>query len=490
MGTLLAERLAAAQRGELTLANLREAFDTELKAMQEADAAISSKDGWRAATMLDGDDFQAKSTDFEQRTRALGGANVWLRDQYAARDVLTKMSELPPADDVAAHAGAPIEQKQFYQLPGTGQQISIPAAPRGMQGQETLVLGMPDEGISYKAFTESAEYKQFVAMPHERRVAMLRTPGTLLSEIDPKVMIPVLKAYTFSTGTAGLLASDRMGMPYQLMTHELQYFPMVSEQNSVVRYFESESPSIASATGAARGRARGGTINEVSVASDAVVRPKKSIGIYAEIPEEDLNDNAMISERVNRQLDIHIRSELARNIINGSGSGTEWNGVMSRLTSAASNITGITLTHNAVPVVAAQEKEPVAFFEILLGHLALRGNYPSVIFLGANDWGKVRQSQRNLRNQAEDYMRFPYGQILGVPMQLSHYVGENQALMVDTSSVTAVLGDGIKTGVSNDYAFRDNSIALKRTAYGNVEHLMPLGAFKVTATNLFAAATQ
>ena len=214
-----------------------------------------------------------------------------------------------------------------------------------------------------------------------------------------------------------------------------------------------------------------------------------------DIPREDLRDKGAVGERINRHIDIKMRTAMIANIFQGTGGITganqQWQGIMPALTQVpgtnALNHFGI--GHNSV-AVEANHTEPVAFFETLMAWIGVRGLFPSCIFLNVSNWETVRQSQRYLRNQENDYMAAPWGRIGPIPMCLNRNLGANQALIIDTNdSFDVVLGEEIQTGISEDYHFGQNVVSLRRVVDGNIAIVREYGAVKVTATNLFAAAS-
>ena len=302
----------------------------------------------------------------------------------------------------------------------------------------------------------------------------------------------MMKAMTFSTGADGILPTDRMAMPMALIS-ALSFFNIMAQPGNLVRFFEAPTPEVASATGQSRGRIRGADIHEVSVASQSTQLIKHSIGSYAEIPREDIRDHGMVSERSERTLDIAIRQEMERQIFAGDNSGTNWRGIGEVTKTAVANIGLLSITTNSVAVLnSGSDREPVAFFERLALELGTRGTFPTVLFADAATIVKVRDSQRAFRYQQNDIERFPFGSIQNglIPMFPSRYLPENTAYLLDSGQAMDVeLGEFIETGISEDVAFKQNAVAIRRTVDGNVAFLMPHAVIQVTGTNNLVAQT-
>ena len=492
--------LEQAQSGEISFHALRDTYLEEVKNLRQADeASLDPKEGWLAAgNLLAGESKSDKMLDFIARTKALGPVGKWLSEQDSNRVALADIY-VPKAGE---YGELPTTGKQFYAPDGTG---DYRAAAGGMQSEGALLRKAQEaideqvrlmSSFSYQLMEANPDYLAFKGLTPAQRAPLL-VPGATFFKTDSKAYLAALKAVNFSTGvgTSGILPSDRMGMPYDLMVSELDHFNIMAEQGSIIRYFTAPPPALPNPqTGSARVRDRGGDIHEYSLLSNGVIKHKFSLGTYAEMWREDMQDHGQIPERVNRQLDINMRTLMAQQILNGAGDAQkEWSGVAPALTAApgTNNITQLGLLHNSVAVHGTNgTKEPVAFFELLLGELAQRGCYPTVIFVNTVDWGKIRESQRALRNQGEDYARFPFGQILGVRLQLTRHLPANTAIIGDMMKMLDVItSEDIETGTSEDFQFQKNAIAIRRTMRANTAIMMDLAAIKVTATNLFVPQT-
>ena len=63
----------------------------------------------------------------------------------------------------------------------------------------------------------------------------------------------------------------------------------------------------------------------------------------------------------------------------------------------------------------------------------------------------------------DDFAAAPWGRVGPVPMVLSRHLGDNQALLTNTSMAWGVeLGENVVTAVSDDYAFGDHQVTIKR----------------------------
>ena len=463
--------LDGTRKGDYTVDYLRTEYGKELEQLATANTSYQTG-GWMACKdLLSGDTAEAKMADFVLRTKAAGDAHAYIQECDASVKAFAALGQLAPVDASPRKAVGPAE----HPVPD--------------------YAGLPD---GYKAYLQSREAVAFSEMSPAQREDYIR-PGQTLGRQKAREYAVYLKASLFAsspTGTGGLLPTDRVGMPYPMLIDPLMFFRITSEPGSIIRYWESYEPQIANlATGEVRARARGGALNDLTQEATLRQVPKQSLGVITDIPKEDLRDNGMISERMNSTLDIAMKTALITNIFRGNGGLTgannQWRGIMPALTSAPSTneLNNVDVNHNTVAVSSGFE-EPIAFFETLLAALAYRGVMPTCVFVNAADWGKIRASQRVLRNQADDYLSAPWGRIAAVPLCLCRDLGTNQSLIIDTATTfDIVLGEEVQTGISEDYRFGSNMVSLRRVMDGNVVIEKPFAAIKVTATNLLAAAT-
>lgn len=478
----LTQPLAQAQAGEITIGLLRERFEEETVKLNEArEASGHQEKGWMACLdLLDGDNAKDKMNDFAVRTKALAEAAAFIRTDAELRRI--EFDQLPQPRREAEHVEKSFApQNQFVPPPG----YQLTAMNPGM--------------AHYKAMMDTPEAQRFANMTPMERKPLIRA-GLLLAQTKSDDYIPVLKASHYAEASTGLLPTDRIGMPYPSWTRELDYFMFSTEPGSIIRYMESGSDTLtavgAGNAGDAQVRDRAGsnlgTINEINDSGTVEELSKRSFGVMTKMAIEDLRDNGRVSERVNRRLDIQMRRRMVEQIFNGTNAGNQWRGIMPVLASAAADITALNNTHNAVAVVAAEEREPVAFFRYLMAQLAIRGCFPTVAFVNIETWNEIKKSQTVLRNQGPDYdVLAPFGRVANhIPMCITDKLPDNQALLIDTSQTAdVVLGTEILTGISEDFAFDENAVAIRRTVYGNIVLDMPLAAIKITGTDMFQAAT-
>ena len=476
----LTEPLNKAQSGEYTAAYLRELYDAEQAQLASAmEAHDQGAQGWLSAKdLLDGDTADAKMNDYIARGKALGEANSWLIKEFNARQK-RELPDLPPVQRAAAG------EKTFAAAGQTQRQ------DKALTMLDQAWTNLPQHKAVYKAMLASDSAQAFAAMSPTKRAEVSRVPGTLLGEVKTGDYIPLLKASIFDSAT-GILPSDRMGMPYPLLTMELEYLYLTEEPGSIIRYFPSRAivEATSGTVGDAQVRARMGTINEMTDDTDAVVRPKHSIGALAKVALEDLNDHGRISERTNKQLDIGVRDQLTHQIFQGvKATANNWDGIMPELSTVAASLTALGRTDNAIAVPA--NTEPLDFLTQMIGELAERGCFPTVLFVGRDAWAAIKASQRVLRNQQQDYMRTPFGMVEHtVPMCLSRQLGTNQALIMDASkTVEVVLGEEVQSMVSEHLFFNEGAVAIRRMLYGNNAFIAPYGGIKLTSTQNFTPAS-
>ena len=476
MAEKLADIFAKALAGDITPGYLREVANKEMTALSEAHTASQDPErGWLATLdLLAGETADAKMLDFTERTQKLGEATDWLAKSLAATQAFANLQ---------TGAGASILNM-------------APAAPRTGEKQATPAE-QPMERASlshYEKMMGSEQSQKLLAMTPEQRQVELRNNPMIAktSAGDYRLVLKASYGYAGVAAPGGLLPTDRIGMPYPLMTMELDYIPITTSPGSLVRFFQSRQPMTADPDGGtnARARARGAAMNEVTDTGAVIAHTKESLSGYATIAREDLRDNGMIGERNNQQLDIAVRDLMVQQFMLGTGTTPEWNGILADYSTIAATQSAITLTSNQTPVPNTGLNEPVAFMDILFAHLAQRGCPPSVLFVNATDWAKIRQSQRALRYMDEDYNLAPYGRVGPVPMCLSRYLGANQALLVDAEKSFGIeLGSDVETAVSEDFQFTSNVIVVRRTVDGNTYHTMPYGGFLITSTDEWVAAT-
>ena len=473
----LVEPMRQALGEGIETAELRALYDAEMTEMATIHETESAH-GWMACRdLLSGETANEKAQQYYARTSALAEAGRYLERHDNAFGVLADLLQARSIPQ-AVQESAGVQHKEI-------------AGPES-------VVEMREAELAGRSLTPSM--RAFQAMTPAQRDLAVRLPGQTWFSEDAGVVCARLqpgyeqmRAFTYSTGTGGILPTDRMAMPYRLIS-ALDFFNIYPEPGSIIRYFAAQTPVLASSTGAARSRARGAAINEANAASTLSDLPKRSLAVYAEVPLEDIRDHGMVLPRTREQLDIYLRQEMERQIFSGDKSGTEWTGFLGELDTAAANIGALAITSNTVPVLASgDDREPVAFFEQLMVHLGMRDDMlPNVIFASPATIEVIRQSQRSagLRNLGQDYMNFPYGQINFCALHPCRYLGANEAVVMQSmNALDVVTGQLVDYQTSEHAAFPRNNLALRMTVDGNVALTRPYCAIKVTATNNFVAAT-
>ena len=482
----LMEPLAKAQSGEYNIAYLRTKYDEEEVVLKQALEASEGERGWMGCLdLLEGETADAKSDDYIMRVKALGDANKYIRKDAETRAMMQDIEPLPTVKNFAPEK--PTRNSDPTQ--------NLPEQAKAMIRSH------------YQKMMESPDAVKFASMTAAERTREMR-PGLVLAETKMDDYLPVLKASTFATATTGLLPADRIGMPYPLWTGELDYFNMMIEAGSIIRYMESRAETETNlATGDAQQRARAGSgavgeIHEIDENGVVVELSKRSFGVMAQMALEDLRDNGRVGERTNRQLDIAMKTAMAYQILRGDNNNANsnlWNGIAHKLGDAAgnraANIAAVTREHNSVAVLSSgNDREPIGFIDQLMIEMGLRGTLPQVLFLSPPMWKVIRDSQRAqaLRNQGDDYLTgAPFGRVANIiPMCPTRHLAANTALLLNTEQMLdVVLGTDVLTSISEDFRFSKNAVVVRRTVYGNCAIMMPFAGFEITGTNNFQAAS-
>ena len=512
MASKTAELLTQIREGKADLGALREHAQKELEILTKAHGE-SQVGGYMATKdLLNGDTEQTKEDDLIARTEDLRKAQDFLTsrlmidknmaDLKARASLFTGGSGGPSPDDIAK---------------AQAQGNNLPPPPTPFDRQKNAASGtkneLPDHygagtlmDVHYKAMLDDGIYQEFASYGYEDRKRQIYV-GRPLAQTRTKDYVPALKAaYAFAGVAApgGIMPSDMVGMPYPMMTNELDYVMMTAAPGSLIRYFQSAAPvavDLASGDWTTGNRPRpvdrAMAITTRTPTGAVTARTKQRLAGLIKMDLEDLRDNGQIGERNNMQLDVDVRNLMAQQIFNGTGSNHQWNGILSDFdtpvsaTPAQNNIGGLGLGHNTVAVQSTgTDREPVAFMDQVWGELILRGCPPGVLFVTKPLWSEIRKSQRALRYLDEDYAKAPYGRVGPVPMCLSRYMPANEALMVDNMKAFGVeLGVQVETAISDDWAFDEYAVSIRRVVSGNTYMLMPFGGIRITGTNNFVAAT-
>ena len=466
--------------GDRTIAVLKAAFDEEKVTLASASEAADGDRGWMGALdLLKGATASEKMDDYIARGHVMKAVAEFIQKDADTRALLT-----------------PSRPQDMHHAPEKG--VNPDANPQTPNMQQF----MSAQKYHFKSMDMSPEYQTFMGLtPQERgRAGGAIVANATLAITKAEDYLPILKAnfQTNATGALGILPTDRVAMPYNVWTGELALFNFAEEPGSAIRYTESRAISdVTQTTGDTAQRARNSALTELADEITPKSREKKSFGAIAYIALEDLRDNGRINERTNRTLDIEVKKRLAYQILNGDGTGQQWNGILNDLNSApaANGIVDLDITHNSVPVLTTgDDREPIAFFETLAFELALRGTMAEGLLCGHNVWKVIRDSMRSagLRNQGDDYVAMmPFGRVAGyVPMIPTRWMPANTCLIGNFSeTMDVVLGPEVITGISEDYKFGDMQVSIRRAMQGNNALMQPLGMIKVTNTNNFAAAT-
>ena len=489
--SVLAEMLEKAKTdGSVGIAELRTEFKTEFDTLQDINATTLG-DWMLAKDKLAGETAEAKQDDFTCRQKALQATQQYITKNDAARAEMENLGIVMPERKFAKNE--PVEVR-----------VQNPLA-------KSLGSVVQDAGIFNDwDFGSKREFKG------------------KMSEV-----IHQLKAVTYTgfpgqsqQNTTGLLPTDRIVDIYPMQLEPLDYFTMRAEPGAYIRYVEPEDPIRPdSATGnaqyaatraltgdamsdipaygtvqGARIRIRGSRLGERAISRPTITIAKQSEGVMTFVNREDINDNPQVWQKTADQLMLDVRQLLMWQLFYGNGgSGATqlttgaWNGFDAALTIAPGTNTIANFNqgnswHNTVAVHANDmPREPLAFLEELYVRMRYAGMNPTAIFLGASDWTRIRQSQRSYRYQNPDFMRYPNGEVQGIPMVVNPFAAANTLHVCDTRPdvIEIVLGEDIQSDVSEDFDFGNNRTTMRVVVYGNVAIYKKFGLVKVTATNNF-----
>ena len=483
MGQML-DTLERAKNGEITVNDLRSAHMTEYNVLGEAFQASEKSDGFMGAKdLLKGDNEDAKFKDFDTRQNELKDVENYLYER----------------DRVA--------------MEWANQRKALPERQFANQGPMPVTL----VGGGLKSFGgHLVANKGFEGYDS----------GTLTVKIPAEQILHQLKAANF-TGTStdiagGLLPSDRVANIYRRRVKALDYFDIIAEPGSIVRYHtpplpvdaapgDGSAPSRTATDGqplpdfptndGARVRTRGARLGERQATWTEISLPKRPLGEWMPVNREDARDNPAVMGRVADQMMNDIRLLMLHQIFRGSGgltgAGQQWDGLDPLLSGtrgqAVANIGAFgTYTTTSVAVLGSgTDREPLSFIEQVMAEMAMRGIEPTAIFLGSGAYKTIRQSQRVYRHQNEDYEMFPKGEVMGAALVLTPVLPANTLYICDTNPevMQVVLGEQVEAQMSEDFAFADNAVALRVVVDGNIAHYQHLGSCEVTSTNNFVAAS-
>ena len=515
---VLAEMLEKAKSdGSVKLSELRTTFGTERTALEEANAA-SMGDWMNAKDLLAGATAAEKMADFQCRQKELSDTQRYILDNDIA---MARLAEL----------GGVMPERKF----AGGDPVKVEVV-----GPSRKTLGALAHESGKFADYDFKGTKEFATRTEDIIHQLKAVSYTGLPGGDQQ-------------NTVGLLPTDRIIPIYPMQLEPLDYFTIRAEPGGYIRYVEPELPyrptstdgnsqyddasgrtvdrSGATATTnididqayetirGARIRIRGSRLGERIITRPTVSLPKQSEGIMTFVNREDINDNPMIWQRTADQLMLDVRQLLMWQLFYGNGtfahgntpSTGAWNGIDGNLGRAAVNTGDVYLRHpsevatdldmfnqdnkwhNQVPVttLANGRDEPLAWLEELYVRMRYVGMNPTAIMLGAPDWTRIRQSQRSYRYQNPDFLRYPNGEIQGIPMVVNPFARANELYVFDTRPdvVEIVLGEEIQNDVSEDFDFGNNRTTMRVVVYGNIPIYKRFGLVKVTATNLFMPQT-
>ena len=411
-----------------------------------------------AKDALAGETAEEKMVNYIERVKTARNVEDFLRRSEEATALL-------PA------AGFHAVQKQGTPVDfNGGQQTKVVEEPELSFASTRMARKAADELLATPAF------KGWDGSPQHLET-ILRNGGPQLMKTDN--IVPLLKtAVAFQTP----MPIDMVAQPYPVAMNVLDFLSIRTEPGSQIFYHQPPVFQFGTVDSRANERDRSDPIQESELAWVLVRQNKESIGTYAPIARENVNDNPNVLPNAIDQMAIDIRARLLAQIISGNGTSPQWEGMIAEYS-------GTTAGQEQTFAVPGTNNEPVFIIETYIATLYARGMMPTAIFCTLADWAKIRSSQRNQYQGGFDYHRFPMGQVVGVPLVPSGFIPTNNLLLGNWEPGTfeVVLGSDYEVSMSDEYRFRNNEIAMRAVLYGNCAYKRPNGAIKLTATNLFTA---
>ena len=436
---------ATSLSGDVALPYLAEKLDTEKAELANIHETFSTK-GWAAVKdALDGEDAIAMSEAYYDRVKTTQDVDAFIRRQQEIKGIVIPG---PIAETAQGHRPNEFNGKQ-----GGAESIHTKAA--------SMFIGHPVMASGHDG--SPAKFKQ-----------QLQDVGPQMVKLDD--VMPHLKAAMFTTP----LPIDMVARPYPVSVNVLDYIPMRTEEGARMFYHQPPIPQFGTVDLRGNTREYGAEIPEAMLDWTLVDKKKESIANYAPIAREAVQANINVMPAAMEQLIVDLRAKMVQQIINGvDGTTDQWQGMVGELTGRTAGI------EQLFDLSAATE--PVQQLETLIVNLFARGTPATAILCGLADWTAIRNSQRRFFQGGFDYMAGPMGNVAGVPLVPNNFMPANTIIvgsfMPETFEV--VLGMYMETGVSDDYAFRNNQIAMRSTVHGNCAYKRPYGLIRLTGTNNF-----
>lgn len=458
----MADLLAQVNKGESSVAILREKYGTEFNRMGDIKMTVEEKGWMGTADALVGETAEERVKNYGVRLNEMQAVEKFLYDHDQV---------LLQADGLRQ---APVAPQTKAGFPQAGPPVRVElASPRTFSEK---MMDLP-------AFKERMPEGR-LPNPHEKT---LLGNNHLYLSMSAKEAIPIFKAFQITTP----LPTDVVARPYPMRTQPLDYISMRTAPGALIFYHQPAVPATPigdnTATRATT-RMRGAALNQTNVEWTRRSLEKTSQGAWIPVDYEDINDNAEVLTAAAEQLLIDTRYLMVQQLFNGSGVTTgnnpQWNGILRLLTDDS----GIDATTQAVPASGVDARHPLMVLEQAFISIWNRGMFPTVIFCGAEDYVKITAQQRVERYLEADYREFPMGAVRGIPLCLTDQLPANTMLVGDCGmeNIEIVLGQNIETMMSDDYRFAQNQRAIRVVVYGNIPIYRPLAFRQITATNNLA----
>ena len=478
--------LAQHQVGEISDAVLREKHKEEYDRLANVFETVQ-KDGWMATKdALAGATVGEKVADYKMRVEEISSVEKAIHDldevlkvRAAMRPPSAPTPMVVPPNDGAASPPLGFAATQISQMERTYESLSA------KMGKSEAVL---------KEFPERQLPSGTTPMP----------PGGVVLRMQMKDALPTLKTFQISTP----LPTDVVAMPYPMRTQPLDYINMRTEPGSIMFYHRPADPATFATASAvaddwqavnthAAPRTRGAALGTNDVTWTRIQLTKQSIGSWMPINYEDMNDNVNVMTVASEQLMVDVRLLMIREIFQGGHRGgtapanvpPHWEDldtILSISSGANQNTSAVPTPGGTAPnYINVESIEPLQATEQIMANLWHRGVFPTVVFLNAQDYVKIRAQQRIARYMQTNYREFPMGDLHGIPMCLTDQLPANTMIIGGTNptNLEIVMVQEFQVGMSDDYQFANNQRSIRVVAYGNLAVYRPASLWKLTATD-------
>ncbi len=277
-----------------------------------------------------------------------------------------------------------------------------------------------------------------------------------------------LKAIVTGGGTQARMPGQQVLVPAYPSTDILSLAEWYGiDSNIYIRYETARGNALA-------GRVEGGTIADLNPTVPQKTWTLQSLGGFIDIARESLDDIGQLEMAIDELLDSEVHRAVALHASQGTGTGNEWNGLISQITTTAA----------------------VAANTVILDHMrgilisAVANGHPYTHFLAdAATIGKFVEALDKRGFSQYDRERYPFGYYLGcVPVPMTQLT-VNTALFVAQNHMKIIHKGDIEIMMSEDVQFKANAITLRGLIRGNMVYAYAGSeGLKRTTTNNFVVA--